>query len=677
MNRKKTNLRRLAALASRVTTGSREIVSHSTTLLRCAALCSAVALAASANAELIPASRMTDWTPSVTVGVPGGIPNRTRLIDVTQSPYNADKTGGTNATPAIQAAVNAAVSGDVVYLPAGTYRLDSTLYIDQSRDGITLRGAGIGATVLDTRMPATAIYVGSGSDYLWNNPSSGNTVTAGQTKGSSTITLANTSAFAVGGLINLGIQNQANDDAIRNGAVPAVSIAGYPNLRRQMARVVSKTATTLTFSPALYDSYAGLAITVTTAGFSTEFTGIEDLTISCGTGGTQVGIQFEQTYACWAKNVKVSKAGNYAFSIFSSLRAEVRGSFADQRSSNGSNGGGVVLGMSSGCLIEDNILYKFFPLIEVNGGASGNVFAYNFCYDSSVFGVSGMAIDSNHAPHNAFNLYEGNIGSTIQADGYFGGCSEDTIFRNWWHGTNPPDLQGWHSIVLNRFTRNYNIVGNLLGFTGKSDGLISFGNPNMGNGGYSGTAQPSAGKFWNDWKMSATLSARVSDEAGTLTLNSGALTTTQYITITWGTGSRRQFYPGTVNGNTITFSGGAGNLLPAVGTTVEVFTGSGGYQELDLDVGATSVVKGNWHAKDGGIPAAEALGSDILPASLYRSSKPSWFGDLAWPAFDPSSPNQSFEAIPAGYRYFHGSAPSGTEPVPQKPTNVRVQIQTQ
>jgi hypothetical protein len=39
-------------------------------------------------AELIPLDRRADWTPGVTVGVPGGIPaDRTHLIDVTKAPY--------------------------------------------------------------------------------------------------------------------------------------------------------------------------------------------------------------------------------------------------------------------------------------------------------------------------------------------------------------------------------------------------------------------------------------------------------------------------------------------------------------------------------------------------------------------------------------------------------------
>jgi hypothetical protein len=76
-------------------------------------------------AEIIPPDRKTDWTPGVTVGVPGGIPtNRSHLIDVTKAPYHADNTAAADAQPAIQKAIADAKENDVVYLPAGTYRTD-------------------------------------------------------------------------------------------------------------------------------------------------------------------------------------------------------------------------------------------------------------------------------------------------------------------------------------------------------------------------------------------------------------------------------------------------------------------------------------------------------------------------------------------------------------------------
>src|SRR4026209_724557 len=84
-------------------------------------------------AEIIPANRRVTWQP----GVPGGIPNRTTIFaNVTQDPYNANNSGAANAATAIQNAINACPADQVVFLPAGTYQLDSML---RMKANITLR----------------------------------------------------------------------------------------------------------------------------------------------------------------------------------------------------------------------------------------------------------------------------------------------------------------------------------------------------------------------------------------------------------------------------------------------------------------------------------------------------------------------------------------------------------
>ena len=62
---------------------------------------------------------------------------------VTASPYNADPTGVTDATNAIQKAINAVgeLNGGVVYLPAGRYRLNGSLALPY---GVILAGANNG-----------------------------------------------------------------------------------------------------------------------------------------------------------------------------------------------------------------------------------------------------------------------------------------------------------------------------------------------------------------------------------------------------------------------------------------------------------------------------------------------------------------------------------------------------
>ncbi|WP_167859690.1 glycosyl hydrolase family 28-related protein [Paenibacillus cymbidii] len=84
--------------------------------------------------------------------IPDNPPGKT--YDVTQAPYNADNTGATDATSAIQAALDDAgdAGGGVVFLPAGTYKVkpqgtnDYALLIDKSN--VVLRGVGADDTLL-------------------------------------------------------------------------------------------------------------------------------------------------------------------------------------------------------------------------------------------------------------------------------------------------------------------------------------------------------------------------------------------------------------------------------------------------------------------------------------------------------------------------------------------------
>jgi hypothetical protein len=57
------------------------------------------------------------------------------------------------------------------------------------------------------------------------------------------------------------------------------------------------------------------------------------------------------------------------------------------------------------------------------------------------------------------------------------------------------------------------------------------------------------------------------------------------------------------------------------------------------------------------------VGDYTVDNSLAWASKPAWFGNLAWPAYDPSYPlvygNTAAARIPAGYRYINGIDPPG------------------
>lgn len=641
--------------------------------------------------SLVPDAAKAPWIPiqgpgTQNVGVPGGIPSphaRSRIINVVTDHGAPVNDPNASATTAIQAAIDAAPPDSIVFLPAGVYRLDLQLNIKENKRNITLRGAGVGLTILDCRTTSTAISVGTDA----KGPIVG--VNSGLGKGSTTLTVADASSFVQGQLITIEMPNDMT--------LPVVHVEGFESLRKQKAIVVSKTGNDLTISPGLYDDYpvgtTAQGVFVSGNPFQVNGVGIENLTIDCtkaddqpfadpldiagpGPGGssagsmrgTSNGVVFRQAYGCWIQNVRIKNALSYGVYFDFALNCEMRRTFIDELKSAGTNGAGLLVERTSGSLFEDNIIFRAFPLMEINFGTSGNVFSYNFTEDSSVNGAVGSGLNTNHGPHNHFNLYEGNIVPNFQADGFFGSASDDIILRNWAHGTVPGVAVAREPILLQRFTRNYSVLGNLLGKRNTSgapipyfqingpqaSGPYSFGLPNIGNNGFNGEAsliQPN--KLWRDWNITGTVQSRASNIAGIITVNGvGGLAARaadpnadKKVVLHWGSSLRSMSIIG-VTGNDVSLSASDGNIsgtpvFPNVGTTVRIWAAAAGFQEKDLDVQATTLLRMNYNvgATSSNIPAGEQLqGAETLPESLYLPGKPNWFGTLTWPAFNPNNP---------------------------------------
>jgi hypothetical protein len=94
------------------------------------------------STDIIPADRRIDWS---NVGIPGGIPNRTTICaNIKNAPYNAVGDGVTDDSSAITAAIAACPVGQVVYIPAGTYRAGITV-----NKGVVIRGDGAQKTIIN------------------------------------------------------------------------------------------------------------------------------------------------------------------------------------------------------------------------------------------------------------------------------------------------------------------------------------------------------------------------------------------------------------------------------------------------------------------------------------------------------------------------------------------------
>lgn len=572
-------------------------------------------------AEIIPADRRMNWTPGVNVGVPGGIPNRTTIfvnvLTTATAAYKCKGDGVTDDSVHIQNALNDCPANQVVYLPAGTYRMNNSITTQKSF--MSLRGAGQGQTILMYYGGSGRGVIEFGSEdwpgpgYLGTNKYDGHggiTITAGATVGSTMITVGSTTAVNVGTLVRI---DPVNPPYVHNfnglNANPTMSF---------VFKVTTKTATTVSFNPALPMDLSAMSpkLFVYSASLVEGF-GVEDLTIDLDhSPDVGAAIHAEQTWGCWLKNVEARNTSHFQLQLWMFNAGEIRHCYTHGSKGSGPGHEGMDFGSYS-CwnLIEDNITYQGgYPNILIGdwvaGGCQGNVVAYNYCdaNNSADPSIAGADISFSHGGHDVLNLAEGNITGKIQADGYWGSSSHNTIFRNWITATERPSaIHGLQAIDLCHMNNYFNIVGNVLGtsaFPASPNGLYTtevesfddathliyrLGYPNMGNNGYGGT-----------WPATAPPDYR------------------------------------------------------KMGSPLEKA------QEFDPNVKNTILRHGNYDYANKAIVWDPSISDHKIPASLFRTAKPAWFGNLAWPPVDPATPGRlAIVSIPAGYRYVHG-----TEPLP-------------
>lgn len=480
-------------------------------------------------ADIIPAGNLITWVPGTDVGVPGGIPTGRTVVNIT----GLDSTGATDVSSALQGWIDAATTGQKLVLPAGTFRTDSTLTFPATNSNITLAGSGVGVTIIKSRsnvgvLIGVATGMGLPSGYVTANA----TVSSGLTKGSTQLTIGNTGWLADDDLVLVSTENDAT--------VPELSTSGFKYEKHQLVRVTAvDSGTTFSFTPGLYSAYGGGSLDVVTSralgsagAGKTDSVGLESMTVDMDDSAASdvTAISIQQAYACWLKEVQINNTKNYPISIEKGLHIEVRRCFVNARKGGGTNGGGVLMAFSSGCLVEDNIIISNNPNIEVNSGSSGNRFSRNFTYNGFIL--------SNHSAYNQFNLYDANVGPFL-SDGYHGGerfamyvANKISIFS------------------LKRGSYDFGVVAN---FVERATDGNRLGDPNISNESSVGTVYPPSTK-WADFGMTGTITA-VTKGTGTgyLVNNSGGYPTgTTTISLDTGTGT-------ILAGDVVTFSGSPGN----------------------------------------------------------------------------------------------------------------------
>lgn len=497
------------------------------------------------------------WTPHTAAGTPGvGIPGGFRqytagkindravigaLVDLTEAPYNVVPYDGvSNGTTSIHTAINQAIidaagTPTVLYLPGGTEE-EPVVYLlagvvnSAYVPNITIRGDG----------PATIIFMSAdgANGAAFGTPSPGdpnnfpNPFPDFVAKGDTEFDVIDASGYSVGGFCTLSYDDDEDDDRIIAGLDSVWSSLGFPKLRKQLCKIISKTSTHLTLDPpAPWGSeYVHANIGIPPTWSKTSGWGFEDFNVrfdsdTAQTSGTLlVGKRYRvYPYASGDDFTNVG-GGNFSTSEFiatgttpanwtngSTLIKLVHPGVAigwgfaeyswfynlhfENWNRNQANGSCIILGtvyrcevskchfhsvdvassdgciqrgLASSCLIENNIFSGLGLDVLIYDSGASMNNVDRYNHCASPYSGTDM-----HNAHPMLNLSTYNYFPVIQNDGYHGSGSRNTIYRNLCVGYFELQLR------INRMHRHDTVVGNIFGQDGVTSGTMTLGEPNF------------------------------------------------------------------------------------------------------------------------------------------------------------------------------------------------------
>lgn len=451
-------------------------------------------------ADIVPTERRYNWQVGTNVGVPGGhwqYSSTYTVVNIT----GLDNTGATDISSSLQSWVDGAADDTALVLPSGTFRMDTGINIGIKSDGsakkrIILRGQGPGVTTMMLYGSAGISIQGGGAGGFPPNFPVNAYITADVAAGTTSATLSEDVGFS-GGFAFL--------ECPEDNTLPVVG--AIPNPRPALVYISSNSGSNFTFEPAMnFTIKAGARFRREIGTGAPYYTthayrcGLESLTLD-GANSTNTLSGMAVARECWMYNVEVKNVTNYGITAGSTYNCTIRHCIVrDQKDSYPSytSRNLMLLTSSTRLLCVDNTMFNSYSSMEINAGMTQSVFAYNAADRACIRSDLASDFNINHGAHNSWNLYEGNIGSRIQGDGYFGSSSNETIARNWWHGTNGVYTTDWGAggvtvtgnrlpITLNRYSHYFNVVGNQIGRTVSG---VTWEYANVGRG-YAGTSTTS------------------------------------------------------------------------------------------------------------------------------------------------------------------------------------------
>ncbi len=458
--------------------------------------------------RILDPARAIDWSKA---GVRGGIPNRSTVC-ATLNP------GAT--TSQINAAISSCPSGQVVYLNAGTYSGLSGVAFD-GKSGVTLRGAGADKTLLiftsgfNCRGLTTDICIASADTNWSGGPSNTANWTSGYIHGTTNITLSSVTNLKVSSLL---ILDQADDPSDTGSVfvcqdpttVPSCSLQGNATngqrRNRDQVQIVQVVAcgtsrgmgqacngTNVTIAPGLYMANWNPAKSPGAwwATSPISSVGVEDLSLDHTASAGSYGIEIFNAIDCWVKGVRGIDSGKAQVELQESARITVADSYFYLTQNSVQQSYGVESLNSSDDLIQNNIFQYIAAPLMVNGACSGCVAAYNFA-TNDFFAASTGYVQASTNQHTAgidMLLYEGNEAPQFYADNFHGTHNLVTVFRNQfigndgacYNGTPPYGESACNTnqvaMDIRAYSRFYNLIGNVLGQSGTSNGYQSGSKP--------------------------------------------------------------------------------------------------------------------------------------------------------------------------------------------------------
>lgn len=531
-------------------------------------------------------TRAIDWS---TTGV-GGIPPRA------SSCSTINPNGSTDMTPAINSALSACPSGQVVVLASGTFRVNGNINVPAN---VTLRGAGANLTILDAHGSGNGVInLGTASP---NYP--GVAVSSGASAGSTGLVVTNANGISVGSYLMITELNDSSYVSSAGGEGNCTWCDGYGGTRSrgQIVEVTSISGTSIGFTPALYSAYNQTPmVAVMTAA---KYAGVEALQVYSNNSGYVASFMLRGCAYCWVKGVEANYTDGDFVQVHYGYRNEIRDSYFSNsyRHVPGTTDSDIfIVDKTSASLVENNIIERGHASIMLNWGAAGNVIAYNYSegeFDSGSpnFVIGGI---TDHGAHPQFNLMEGNSIDRLEPDEIWGSSSTGTIFRTWARGTtmactpmtgrstvNCSGSSGWwtfqgsRAFSIDHLSSSYNLVGNVAGSSAQS-GLVAYG------------TQPTS-------------------HVGLLQFPSSRSYDTTNYNISFGFGEASDSGSGT---------GCDGSTNPPCHS---------------INAYNTAFLHGNYTNADGAINWASGV-THTLPPSFYLSSTPAWWpASLAFPAIGP------------------------------------------